>query len=332
MKRIACFLSLCLIATSAFAQQEPLALGGFGQGKLRAGQWTVPSQVPPVLRKALARLGKLKYSGTRTVESRTGPNRERHVEYVVTDGQRSRIWFPASSELQGQIIVETPKERRHYLPGRNELQIMPPRREQVFERIVQLVNRRLSFDTSAGGKVAGVAAQLVTISDKQGNVLEKLWIDPQSGMILKREMYDRAGSVEAWFEFTEINLNPNINRTDFILEHKGATVVTPDVMLRRLAKRGGFQLVRLPQSVPYVLEIVRVQQIGGQPVLVQHYSGGAHRITLYQLKAAVDPQRLGQLESRDLQVTSWQSGGSTFVLVGDVSDSELQDLARRIGA
>src|ERR1044072_3912776 len=331
MRKLALALLACLSAGFAFGQDDDLALG-LVQRNIKAGSWTVPAQVPPALRRALAAFGKIKYSGKRTVEALNDGNRHRHIEFVIADGQRSRIWFPDDSDLKGQIIVETPKERRHYLPGRNELQVMPPRREQAFERIAQMANRRLSFDSTAGGQIANVQTQLVTISDKNGNVFEKLWIEPRSGMILKREMYDRAGSIEASFEFTEVNLNPTINRTDFVLEHKGANVITPETVLRRLVKRGSFMPVRLPAGGAYELEAARVQQIAGQPVLVQHYMGNGHRITLYQLKVAVNPQRLGRMERENVQIYSWQSGDTSFVIVGDIPDPELRELARKAGA
>lgn len=325
-----CLLILSLsLACATFAQARPIPRGN-GQGH-RAGPWTVPAQVPPALRRALAAFGKIKYSGTRLVETRNEANRVRHTEFVITDGRRSRISFPDDSELKGQIIVETPKERRHYLPGRNELQIMPPRREQAFGRIAQLVNRRLTFETATGGAIAGLQTTLVTLSDKNGNVFDKLWIEPKSGMILKREMYDRAGSIEASFEFSQVNLNPTIDRTDFVLEHKGARIITPASLLQRLIERGKYQPVQLPAGGQFNLESARIQQIAGQPVLVQHYSGGGHRVTLYQLKVAVNPQRLGKMERADVQIYSWQSGGATFVIVGDIPDSELRDLARKLG-
>src|SRR5207253_2737633 len=182
--------------------------------------------------------------------------------------------FPGESPLHGQVIVETATERRHYIPERNELQILPPRREEAYGRIAQMVaNRKVVVNETSGGNVAGLATELVSISDQKGNVLQKLWIEPKTGMILKRELYDRGGTMHASSEFTQVNLRPLIHPTDFLLDVKGANVLTPEIVLNRLIRRGGYQNVRIPRGGPYRLEIVRQQKIAEQDVLVQQYTG-----------------------------------------------------------
>src|SRR5262245_22963865 len=92
-------------------------------------------QFPPLLQKAMERSKKQRFSGSRLVEMKMGPNRVRHTEYVLRDGERTRIEFPDASPFQGQIIVEANGERRHFFPDRNEMHITPPRREDFFMRL-----------------------------------------------------------------------------------------------------------------------------------------------------------------------------------------------------
>lgn len=324
--------ALLLAPVSGHAQLRKGPLGRVAARRAQAHSWKIAPQLPPALKLALGAVERIRYSGTRVIETKNGLNRLKHVEYVITDGPNSRIEFPADSPLHGQVIVETPNERRHYLPARNELQILPPQRDQAFSRLAKMVeNRNVTVTELAGGSVAGLSTQLISIADKQGNVVQKLWIEPRSGMILKRELYDRGGTLQAYFEFTQVNLNPIIDQTEFALAPKGAQVVTPLVTLHRLMKRFAFQDVELPTNLPYQLIAARSQKIEDQQVLVQQYVGAGHRITLYQLKVPVDPKRLGNLERPDLQIYSWQAKGMSFVLVGDLSDAELGSLGRRLG-
>lgn len=315
------------------------ALGGTGALAQRAGPkavrqkhtWKIAPDLPSALKTMLQAVGTLRYSGVRIIETKSGANRLRHTEIVTVDGLRTRVEFPNGSPLHGQVVIETSKERRQFNPKRNEIQVFPPRREEAYGRIALMVTKRnIQADETNGGDIAGLGTELVTLSDKRGNPQQKLWIDPDSGMIVKREIYDRTGAVAASFEFTSVNLHPIIRGSDFNLP-KGATIVTPDLIRRRLLKRKGFQDVTLPPDVPYKLEGARVQKLAQQEVLVQQYAGAGRRVTLYQLKSQIDPQRLGKLERPDLQIYSWQSAGSSFVLVGDLTDAQLRDLGRRLG-
>jgi hypothetical protein len=325
--RVLCFFAaITIVCTPAFAQIKPKRQGAQQQNR---GKFQRP-EIPRALRIALAAVGKVQYQGKRIVVGKEGGMRERHIEIVVSDGPRSRIEFPAGSALAGQVIVETPPERRHFKPDKNELQIMPPRRQEVLRDLGALVKRGM-VEQTPGGTVAGFNTLLVTISDRLRNAIQKLWIEPRTGMILKREIYDRSGAIEASFEFTEISFQPVLNDTLFALKPPGVKVNSPEITLQRLIRRGGFQSIQIAPASGYRLAGARIQKIADQDVLVQQYTGNGHRVLLYQLKGSVDPEKLGKLERPDLQIYSWQASGASFVLLGDLSDAELKELARRLG-
>lgn len=325
-------IALLLSATVAGAQVRPRRLLGGGPARKVQRNWVVPPQVPPALKLALGVFDRIRYSGTRVIQVKSGTNRQEHTEYVVTNGPETRIEFPVESPLHGQVIVENASERRQYFPARNEIQVGPPQRDQAVQRLATMVARRgVTVTEASGGAVAGMQTEVVSISDRKGNLLQKLWIEGKSGLILKRELYDKLGTLQASFEFTQANLNPIIHPSDFKLERKGVKVITPDDVLTRIIRKERFQDVRLPAGTPYKLEGARVQKIVDQRVLVQQYAGNGHRVTLYQLNASVDPSRLGKLAPNGVQVYSWNSGGASFVLVGDLPETELKDLGHRLG-
>ncbi len=325
------WLALALVCVACVSiAQVPAGPRGFKVGGQKRA-WGVGLDLPPALRSALLSLGRTRYSGTRVVTQKQGPNRESHTEFVITDGIRSRVEFPNTSALRGQVIVEDNEHRRHYMPDKNELHILPPRREQAFGRIAQLGKRKFTFTQTPGGMVAGLNTQLVTVSDPKGNVMQRLWIEPNSGLFVKREIYDRTGALQASFEFTQMNLRPRIDASDFNLQPKGVRIITPQIALNGIIKRERFLDVKFPENGGLQLEAAHIMKIGGQAVLVQNYVGSGHRVSLYQLRASVDPAQLGRLARPEVRTYSWQSSGSSFVLVGDVSDAELRELARRLG-
>ncbi len=328
---------MIVAVTTAFGQARPRRIF---QGRpirqvpaaqAREHAYRVAPQLPPALRLALNAAGNIDYAGTRVIESRNGLNRQSHTEFVLTNRMRSRIEFPKDSPNYGQIIVELMDRRLHYLPRQNEIEVLPPQREEAFKRIAERVaNGGVLVSETAGGNVAGFPTELVTISNKQGEVLQRLWIEHQSGMILKRELHAKGGVLQGSFDVTEGNLSPKIYETDFNMP-KGAKLIPPEIRLDQIVRRQGFQNVRLPADIPFKLEAARVQRIGEQQVLVQQYAGNGKRIALYQLKSAVDPNRLGNVAPAGVRTYAWQAGGSSFVLVGDLPDAELRELARRLG-
>lgn len=288
-------------------------------------------QLPPVLRQALRKASMAKFSGTRIVEVMDGPNRERYTEYVLRDGTNTRTWFPSGSPYAGQVIVETPNERRHYYPGRNEIHVGPARREEALVRLVGLGKRRgIKFAVKDGGNVAGRPTVLVSISEESGNALQKLWIDRDQVVILKRELFDAVGNRVGFFEFTEVDYRPKFTASDFELERRGARVITPRDELARVAKSMNITPVSLSESEGYRLEWVRRLPGGRVPILQQSYTRVGVTLSLFQAGAEVNLPMLRRVP-KGVESVTWSRGGETFALIGNVSGDEIRRLARLLG-
>jgi len=288
---------------------------------------------PPVLRRALQNAAKLRYSGTRVVEFRRNGSTERHEETITRDGPFVRIEFPEGSPMYGQIIVENASDRRQYFPDKNEIYVLPPRRDEAYGRLSRMLAEgkgRINVTTSTGSEIAGIKTDLVVISDRPGNVMQRLYIDPESGLILKRELFDPVGAPFGGFEFKSVNFSPRINRRVFRIMVKGAKIVTPVDLLEDLAKDKGFLPVSLPTSSGYRLEASYVRNIQKADVLIENYSSSEGRhLTLFQLKTGVSPDRMRDFAKRDkVKAINWQAQGYTFVLVGNLDESALLKIAR----
>lgn len=295
------------------------------------------SDLPPILRKSIESHRTSRYSGQRTVEFKFGPDRNNHIEYVRKDGLRSRTEFPGDSPYKGQIIVEDGTHRFHYFPDRNEIRIEPPRGRE-FGRHLRGEGQRgehrhepLRHTVTDGGIVAGFRTQLVSASDANGNVLQKLWVEPKSGVVLKRVMLDPVGARIGYFEFSRINFNPKFAPGDFKIERKGATVVTPSMIARRFAMQLGLTPSILPESTGFQLEAARILKPEGRQVLAQTYTGQEGRFTLFQVRTSIDQDRLQKMTRGRLSSYSWERGGQGFALLGDLSQQRLREIARLLG-
>ena len=291
------------------------------------------ADVPPILKQVVGASKKLRYSGIRKVHMRFGPDIHQHTEYILKDGMRTRIWFPDEGAFRGQIIVENSNERRHYFPDRNQIDILPPRREEHFMRLGRSRDKdKIAYRVEGGEDIAGIDTKRVEMASSSGRVYLRMWIDPRTGLVLKRVVYGKNGTPQATAEFVKVDYKPQFKSSDFELNIRNAKVVTPRDRLADLVQRGGFQNVSLSPKGPMKLESARIQRIENVPALVQVYVSNNGRVTLFQVKAAIDPAKLKRLaRGEQLGTYSWQTRGSSFVLVGNLPESKLRDLARYLG-
>lgn len=297
------------------------ALGQAPAIPLREAQ-PLPS-MPPLLRLAIAQGPRLRYSGTRVVEFRRGPDALRHEEFVIRDGPLVRVEFPSDSSYAGQVIVENGRERRHYLPATNEIRIEPPRREEAFRRLLSQIRglgRDCHFSVGPGDVVARRRTRQVAIADKNGNVLQRLYIDPKTGAVLQLKLYDDVGTQRGFFTFKTIDYAPRIDPSLFRIERHGAIIVTPYDTLRQLCRSDGFKFVSLAPASGARLEFCRLQKIEGRSVLAQFYDTGRGHVSFFQVKAIVPANELRRFAHRQVRFVNWTVGDRSYVLFGPDED------------
>jgi hypothetical protein len=284
-----------------------------------------------IFSRAVAAGDHLRFSGERTVQIRQGADLKVHDELVIQDGLNTRVWFAPDSPFAGQVVVETSKERRHFYPKRNVIEILPPRREDAYVRLRQWVQHpggNLRLTSSHGTVVAGRKTELGVVSDLRGNVRQRLWIDSQTGMVLKREVLDEVGDRRDYFEFTKINYSPVILADDFRINVKGARTVTLDDKVRRLAGQHRMLGLILPPSTGFVLDGVNMVKLQNVDVLHESYTGPRGKLSLFQVQGAMGQGVFGPTNNRGVRLYGWQMNGETFALVGTYPAAELKELAQ----
>ncbi|HWD39667.1 MAG TPA: hypothetical protein VG944_12515 [Fimbriimonas sp.] len=334
MKR-ALFLVPLLVWSSAALAQGGHSSRGFGHRGQRS-EWASSPLVPQVLKEAIRHGAHARFYGRRKVHFAHGNVNVDFTEIVYRDGPRTRSEFPDGSRFAGQIIVEDGHVRKEFYPDKNEVIVKEPRHEENLERLVRLARRgadgRIVLTKGPGMKVAGHWTVQIVVQDKDGNPLQRLYVEPKHGMMLKREIFDQGGAKIGYFVFDKINFDPPpFDPSLFRFSRRGVRVITPYDVLRDVASKAGFAPTFLPRSSGYKLEDVRVANRRGEDVLVETYGSRQGRLSLFELKTDVSPDRLHQFERDELHAVTWQAGGKTYVIVGAASSEALANVARSIG-
>lgn len=323
-------LALTLLAAAALAQ------GQGGPGGRRGGpkDFGLPEDAPPILKKAFAASFRLKYSGERVVTFRRGPERRKHTEYVIKDGPRIRLEYPEDSFFAGQIVVENRGERYQYFPSSNEIHVGPAFFENSFDRLRLLLKKtgeeKVKVEVGGNETVAGVRTTAVAFKEPKGNVIQRIWIDERTGMLLKREMYDPVGSVVGSFEFTKVNFSPVIQPEDFKIVRQGAKVITAEDTAMKLVRENGL-IPAFLRDRGFKLFSSRVMgRTSASKVLILTYQTKNAPLSLVQVAGSFNEENLKSLAGRMFKIHIWTLQGRTFALIGDKSEDDLKRLAGQV--
>lgn len=164
-----------------------------------------------------------------------------------------------------------------------------------------------------------------------------LWIDRDTGLILKREIATRPGVVNFRTEIVRFSLNPNLSRALFQLP-EGVTI-------SRLGERGfdsleeaqreaGFP-IRAPSYLPENAERVRlmVNRRGprGAVIVAMQYQCPRGKFTLFQTRKPETGFQPPRTPRPRLNTLFWQDRDYWFGLVGDLPMAEMERIAESLG-
>jgi hypothetical protein len=324
--------ALLVIASVAMAQQGGKPGPGPRHGPpKRGGNQPVPENLHPIIRKMFASVGKQQYRGQRVVEFSLEGERYRNIENVVVSFQNSRTEFAAGSAWVGHIIVENDRTRLHFDPKTNEIDSGPRLRDEVIGRLRGILTREKGqVAVVPGASIAGRKTVEIDARDRSGNVITRINVDDETGLILKRELFDRVGTRVGYFEFTRINMSPTIDPSEFTIKRNGAKLVTPYTRLKRDSIANDLPVLHLPQSSGAILHNARLIGRAKDKAIAQTYMVRGHRLTLVITNGNVDASRVKKLAGDAFNSKSWKQGGATLVLMGDVDESELDRFSRLV--
>jgi hypothetical protein len=203
---------------------------------------------------------------------------------------------------------------------------------------------------SGGEPVAGRAATLVTVL-RGDAVAARMWVDVETGLLLRQEVHDAAGNVRRMFAFTEVRPGPPPEPGVKPGAAAPASLVRPAVAQARVAwqaatsdaqRRGWCDGVHCPAELPAGFRLLDVRRgvPGGAPVVQLVYGDGLSSISAFVQEGRLDSERLAGFrpetwgdaevyvgEGWPLRLT-WQGGPRVFTVVSDAATSDLPAVVR----
>lgn len=319
--RLALIVLLFSAVSASFAQ---------GQKDFRGPKLELPAELKASLEKAKT----LRFSGVRTVTIVRAGRIQTHNEYVTKDGPNLRVEFSKNSPYAGQIIVETATERRHYFPDKNEIRVYPSFGKKQFEAFRGGFRSprggSQKFVSSTGGVLAGLHCTKYELSDKDSNPIVQVFLEPHSGMVVKRVVFDATGDISGSYEFTSLTLNPKIQRGAFNIVRRNVKVIRPIDELKTQAKGLSIPAFSLKTSTGYKMGSVYVREMNGTKTIIQNYFQGDSYVTLFMTKSSVNPEDLKKFNRGELRSYTWTLNGVTLVLIGDQPEERLRTLSNQV--
>ncbi|MDI6869756.1 MAG: sigma-E factor regulatory protein RseB domain-containing protein [Bacillota bacterium] len=305
-----------------------------------------------VLRKALAADGTQTYVGTMVLFTWAVGNGDATVIKVRhrAPGQ-SRLEYLSSRNEPYLVTVDDGRHRWHYHPGERAASVGPsPDFKANLEQSLGLLRHNYHLQYGGTGEVTGRITDIVELVPRGcRQPAQRLWVDRETGVILRTEQYRFDGSLAALTLFTAFepaeSLPPELFRLNLPKEVRVTTGFDAAARLEDLAEASGIA-VRMPTELPpgFVFDGASVNRTDKENIVHLRFTDGlsvislfeqpAQPFTRYRLKGAkavaLKSGRGWLHEECGGYVLNWTSGGINFTLVGEVAAEVLIRLADSI--
>ncbi|MCX7994118.1 MAG: hypothetical protein N2651_10685 [Fimbriimonadales bacterium] len=294
-------------------------------------------------------------AGVRITEIQAGRSVRRIEERFWRQGARSeRIEILAPPERRGEILIFREGRWLVYRPSDKEaleLSRMPLPGNLLLQTAIELIQAGIvqsepPVETTLNGRTCVLLRlSLARPKPPRGVSPERrepfpasvsLWIDKETGVILRREVTMHPNAPALRTEITRLEINPRITPDMFNLP--------PGVVARPL--EGTYKTVEeaqrvvpfpirtpayLPEKATLERVLVRWRGPGRAPVVILHYQTPSARFSLFQAYKTRDSafQRPSKRPER-LNVRFWQDDDYVFGLVGDLPRAEIEKIARSL--
>ena len=273
------------------------------------------------------------------------------VEHLAPD--KTRTWYLAPEGLYGDYAItrgittyQVDTKHSRIVTSRNPSLTSPVTSLGSFALITANYRTLLGDpETIAGHKTLSV----VLINKYSGERAVRVWIDPKTSLVLKKEQYRGNGAVAAESRFEELRYTSSIPSGIFTTtvpagytEVAGRDYASPTTDLDKVRREAGFTAI-VPKYLPegFGLSSGDVAVVDGVRELHFTYSDGLRTLSLFEnaTGAAADfaklkPQTI-QFEGHDAQYVEdgpttllcWDEHALHFALVSDLAMRDLVDIA-----
>lgn len=209
-----------------------------------------------------------------------------------------------------------------------------------------------NYELKAGGleRVAGRDCAVLEVREPAGGALvQKLSIDRERGLVLRRRVYRADGSLASHMRYLRAVFSPPSGDWDFAFSPPAGTKVAarrirPDFLEIDEVRTATDLEPRQPGWLPggYVFESVNILPYRGRTVLHYRYSDGVEVLSLFQAprrmavrhSGAVETLRVGSAKAKlavgaDGKMLEW-TAGDRFILIGRLSVETMKRVAESV--
>lgn len=303
-----------------------------------------------LFRTALAADDSVSYSGTITTVMYDRDSADATVARIDHKAPHSwRLWYVAPADAYGRLIVSNESLTYQYEPEhnrvyKNDWNESAPGVARAVD--VSRVEQNYTVELGPATEVAGRPARTVSLVSKHTGVLvERLWIDASTKLILQREDYHVDGSIASKSSFDNIRLGGKLPADLFKMTVPNGMSLVPGAEygkstsnvdgLRAAAK---FRFAA-PSALPlgFRLENGSMSSHDGVDTVQLVYGDGLRMFSLFEYtnasmprfdRATPKPIAIGSLTGEYADVASetlasWTANGLVYTIVGDLAPKEI---------
>jgi outer membrane lipoprotein-sorting protein len=324
-----------------------LALAMFAGLRIPAGATTAGNSL---LQRSVVADDATSYTGTLTSVVYTSDRAEStvvNIDHLAPS--QWRIWYVAPADAYGRLIISNETVTYQYEPSANKVYANNWSASALAlgdALDTGRVEKNYAAQVGAETSVAGRAAHILTMTSKHsGTLVERLWIDDQTSLILRREIYHADGTIASKMSFDNVRTVKSLPKDLFNLSipagmtlAPGATYATKATSDVAATSALTFTVVRpkfLPEGFSLAHESVGTHDAVQTLQLV--YDDGLRDFSLFENatgripkfdNGAPHPIAVGDQdgyysEAGNETIVTWNAGGLNLTLVGDLPAKEL---------
>lgn len=305
------------------------------------------------LLRSLATAPRQTYAGTMVLFSWTTGSGDATVTTVHHRGSgQSRLEYLGAEREPYLVVIDDGDHRLQYRPGERVASLAasatttPPAPTKSLE----LLHKNYGVRYGGEGTVAGRRADIVELIPRQcAHLSQRLWIDRQTGVVLRTEKYRLDGTLASLSVYTEFEVVEDLPVRLFSLKlPANVRLISEDDLARQRTETDSEHLVRLPSALPpgYVYLGVQIIRPDDEDEDVVHlrFTDGLGVISLFERPArpftryVVKGARQVNLKHGPgwlVQecagyVLNWTAGDTNFTLIGEVPAETLIAIANSV--
>ena len=293
-------------------------------------------------RRAVEADDRVSYSGTLTSVIYEGDRAASTVTRIEHKAPSSwRIWYLAPADAYGRMIVSNESLAYQYEPSLNRVishdwgASAPGVATPVN---IGLVEGNYSVEVGPAAPVAGrKTVSLSLVSKHTGSLVQRIWMDAQTDLILRRESYTSEGSVGAKYSFDSIRVGADLPAALFELTVPSGMTLVPSPSLGKsttdtasLVRGLNFKFAA-PKYLPdgFVLERGSVEAHDGINTVEFVYTDGLRSFSSPK-PIQVGDQNGAFADVSGQTLVSWNESGLNLTIVGDLSSKEMAKIGASI--